>query len=76
MPDATSIAIVLGATVASSLLARLWRGIKRWALARRLSRSLRMAVRREIGRGPDHGFFMRARAPRPLPGPGDEDMAE
>jgi hypothetical protein len=53
MPDANSIAIVLVVTVACSLLAHLRRGIKRWALAHRLGRSLRLAVRREIRRKRD-----------------------
>lgn len=52
MPDANSIAIVLVATAAATLLAHLRRGIKRWVLAYRLARSLRLAVRRELARPP------------------------
>jgi len=74
MPDANSIAIVLVATAAASLVARLRRRIRRWVLDYRLGRSLRLAVRRELARGTDHGF-MYGGASRRVPGPGGEDMA-
>ena len=74
MPDANSIAIVLVATATASLVARLRRGIKRWVLAYRQGRSLRLAVRRELARDTDHSF-MYGSASRSVPGPGGEDMA-
>jgi hypothetical protein len=74
MPDANSIAIVLVVTVACSLAARLRRAIKRWVLAYRLGRLLRLAVRRELECGPVRDF-MPGRASGPLRSPGGEDMA-
>lgn len=74
MPDANSTALLLVAISASTLLGRQWGEIKRLALARRLRRSLRLAVRRELPREPGYGF-QHGRATRPASGPGGEDMA-
>jgi hypothetical protein len=74
MPDANSIAIVLVATAAASLLTRLRRGIGRRVLAYRLGRALRLAVRRELARGTGRGFLY-GDASRRVPGTGGEDIA-
>jgi hypothetical protein len=57
MYDAHSIPILVVALAACTLLVDLWLGIKRLARARRLRRSLRSAVRRDLAGRLDHGFM-------------------
>jgi hypothetical protein len=55
MHDTNPIALVLAVLAATILPAYLSRAINRLALTERLRRSLRLAVGREIERGPDRG---------------------
>jgi hypothetical protein len=74
MHDVTFIAFPLVAVATYALLTHVCRGIERLVLARRMRRSVRLAVRGELGRGAGHGS-VGSRARRPLPGTGGEDMA-